>query len=259
VTNVENCDELSSLAHLFNDLMNQLEISFYKQKQFVEDASHELRTPVTIMEGHLNLLLRWGKSDPAVLEESLQASLQEVRRLKGLVHELLTLSKMENKPVMDSGHHIEVTPFIQETLQRLGVLHPDFVFETQIAEIEHVLIRMNPLHLEQVLLIVLDNAVKYSHLNKIVSLHATIVRQSVQITIEDHGIGIPEEDVPYVFDRFYRVDKSRNRALAGTGLGLSIARQIVLAYKGEIWISSQEHMGTKVGFRLPIFDSDARD
>ena len=119
VTDIQNGDELSSLAKLFNELMNQLEFSFLQQKQFVEDASHELRTPITIVEGHLSLLNRWGKSDPAVLDESLEASLQEVRRLKKLVQELLTLTKVEANLLSDSNTLLQLEPVIHETIKTL--------------------------------------------------------------------------------------------------------------------------------------------
>ena len=126
VTDIQNGDELASLAKLFNELMNQLEFSFLQQKQFVEDASHELRTPITIVEGHLSLLNRWGKSDPAVLDESLEASLQEVRRLKKLVQELLTLTKVEANLLSDSNTLLQLEPVIHETLKRFEVLNPEF-------------------------------------------------------------------------------------------------------------------------------------
>jgi two-component system sensor histidine kinase ArlS len=252
VGNIQNGDELSSLAQLFNELMNQLEISFRQQKQFVEDASHELRTPITILEGHLSLLNRWGKSDPAVLDESLQASLQEIRRLKGLVQELLTLTRVESQLINESRKPIQLKPLIHETLQRFGVLHPDFDFQANTEKIEDVQVSINPLHLEQIVLIVLDNAVKYAMQDKRIVIEGVRLKNDVRITIEDHGIGIPQVDLPYVFDRFYRVDKARNREIAGTGLGLSIAKQFVCNYQGEMTIRSEENVGTAVSIQLPI-------
>ncbi|MGO4276749.1 sensor histidine kinase, partial [Paenibacillus sp. TAF58] len=111
---------------------------------------------------------------------------------------------------------------------------------------------ISPLHLEQVLLIVLDNAVKYTMQDRWIVIEGIRLINDVQITIEDHGIGIPQAELPYVFDRFYRVDKARNREIAGTGLGLSIAKQFVNKYQGEITIRSKENEGTKVIIHLPI-------
>ncbi|MFD0696937.1 ATP-binding protein [Paenibacillus sp. GCM10027628] len=252
VANIENGDELSSLAELFNDLMNQLEGSFRQQKQFVEDASHELRTPITIMEGHLSLLNRWGKADPAVLNESLEASLLEVRRLKGIVQELLTLTKVESPRLWVNNEPVSLEPVLIQTVERVENIHPDFVYQVETAEISGVDIEINPLHLEQVLLIVLDNAVKYSVEHKRIVVQAHLENKHVLISVQDQGIGIPHEDLPYVFDRFYRVDKARNREIGGTGLGLSIAKQIVHNYHGEMLISSAENQGTKVTIKLPI-------
>ncbi|MGO4275712.1 sensor histidine kinase, partial [Paenibacillus sp. TAF58] len=244
VSNIQNGDELSSLAQLFNELMNQLEISFRQQKQFVEDASHELRTPITILEGHLSLLNRWGKSDPAVLDESLQASLQETRRLKGIVQELLTLTRVESQHTFENRKPVQLEPVILEAIKRVEFLNPDFEFQVNTEEMNDVFISINPLHLEQILIIVLDNAVKYTLKDKRIVIEGIRLKNEVQITIEDHGIGIPQEDLPYVFDRFYRIDKARNRDIAGAGLGLSIVKQFVHNYKGEINITSEFNVGT---------------
>lgn len=253
VTNVQNGDELSSLAKLFNELMTQLETSFLQQKQFVEDASHELRTPITIVEGHLSLLNRWGKSDPVVLDESLEASLQEVRRLKKLVQELLSLTKVESNLLSDSNSPIQLAPLIHETLKRFEVLNPDFQFVENTERIQSMMLLMNPLHFEQILMIILDNAVKYSSTTKRIVIEGIRMKDEVLIIVQDHGIGIPEADLPFVFDRFYRVDKARNREIAGTGLGLAIAKQLVVNYQGSLMISSVENEGTRVQLSFPIY------
>ena len=111
---------------------------------------------------------------------------------------------------------------------------------------------MNPLHLEQMLMIILDNAVKYASLTKRIVIEGIRLKNDVQIIVQDHGIGIPEADLPFVFDRFYRVDKARNREIAGTGLGLAIAKQLVLNYQGSLTISSVESQGTRVQLTFPI-------
>jgi two-component system, OmpR family, sensor histidine kinase ArlS len=252
VANIENGDELSSLAKLFNDLMNQLEVSFHQQKQFVEDASHELRTPITILEGHLSLLNRWGKTDPTILSESLEASLQEVRRLKGIVQELLTLTKIESQPLLEAREFISLELVVVQTIKRVEALHSDYDFDVETSAIREVHLNMNALHLEQILLIVLDNAIKYSTDRKMIVVQAGLDKRIAQITVRDYGIGIPQEDLPYVFDRFYRVDKARNREIGGTGLGLSIAKQLVQSYEGEMAITSIENEGTTVSMRFPI-------
>ncbi|GIO60248.1 two-component sensor histidine kinase [Paenibacillus cineris] len=254
VGNIGNGDELSQLASLFNELMDQLEVSFRQQKQFVDDASHELRTPITILEGHLNMLNRWGKKDPAILEESLNASLQEVRRLKGLVQGLLALSRSDSAALTDHIEQIRIEPFIAQTIQRMEDLYPEFAFRTK-AEGTGKMVRINPLHLEQMLLIVIENAVKYSAEHKEIDIRCYEENKRVCISIQDYGIGIPTAEIQHVFDRFYRVDRARSREIGGTGLGLAIAQNLISHYQGEIAMKSVEDEGTCVTLSFPAVSS----
>jgi two-component system, OmpR family, sensor histidine kinase ArlS len=253
VTNLNNNDELSNLARHFNDLMDQLETSFKQQKQFVEDASHELRTPISIMKGHLSLLNRWGKSDPKVLDISLEATSQEFQRMEGIVQELLQLTRADSELSSDLIEAVNPSAFVQQTVDRFSVLHPQIAFETELAYLSGIQIDVVPNQMEQVLLILLDNAVKYSseQHNK-VQIVGIQQEEHIQIRVIDFGIGIPEEDLPHVFDRFYRVDKARSRKRGGTGLGLAIAKRLVERNHGEIFISSVEDQGTIVAIKLPF-------
>ncbi|ULO04688.1 HAMP domain-containing sensor histidine kinase [Paenibacillus sp. 19GGS1-52] len=245
-------DELAHLSIVFNELMDQLERSFHNQKQFVEDASHELRTPISIIEGHISLLNRWGKHDPDILEESLNVSVQELGRLKGIVNELLELTRAEADP--SSGYHFSavIRDTIEYTLKNFVMLHTDFGFHQDLEPLEQAKININPNHLEQILLILLDNAIKYSAQIKEISVEGSLKHQRVYIKVTDQGIGIPQEDVPYVFQRFYRVDKSRSREQGGTGLGLAIAERLVARYDGEISITSISGRGTIVTLSFPL-------
>lgn len=254
VANIENGDELSQLASLFNELMDQLEVSFRQQKQFVDDASHELRTPITILEGHLNLLDRWGKRDPAILEESLTASLQEVRRLKGLVQGLLALSRAESSTFTNHIEQIRIEPFLTKTLRRMEDLYPEFTFRMK-GEGTGKMVKINPLHLEQLLFIVIENAVKYSGDHNEIELRCYEEKKRVCISIQDYGFGIPTAEIQYVFDRFYRVDRARSREIGGTGLGLAIAKNLIHHYQGEIAITSIEDEGTCVTMSFPAVSS----
>jgi two-component system sensor histidine kinase ArlS len=238
-------DEISDLSALFNNMMDDLETSFRQQQQFVEDASHELRTPITILEGHLSLLNRWGKDDPRILSESLQAGLQEVGRLKGIVQELLQLSRAESANPLTT-ESVELSAVVQNTIKSFVVLYPDFIFQIELALIEGVFIDIAPQHVEQIVRILLDNAVKYSEERKYVRLVGTLQAELVGIQVIDSGMGIPKEDLPLIFNRFYRVDKARSRESGGTGLGLSIAKRLVETYKGKIDIESNENQGTCV-------------
>jgi two-component system sensor histidine kinase ArlS len=241
-----NRDELSDLANLFNGLMDQLETSFRQQKQFVEDASHELRTPISIIEGHLKLLTRWGKQDPEILDESLAASVQEVERLKRIVQGLLQLTRTEAPVPLSEMETINLYEAVKGTVNSFSALHPDFEFQIELDDSRPLFVHMIPFHLEQILLIVLDNAVKYSFDRQYIQLSAEDEEDRVWIHIRDQGIGIPSLDLPYVFDRFYRVDKSRSHEQGGTGLGLAIAKRLVEYYGGKIIVASKENQGTTV-------------
>jgi two-component system sensor histidine kinase ArlS len=247
-----NNDELAQLARVFNDLMEQLETSFYNQKQFAQDASHELRTPISIIEGHISLLSRWGKHDPEILEESLKVSLQELGRLKAIVNELLELTRAEEKSREPHDFPCEVQDTLQYTLRNFALLHPDFEFTQDLNKLDGAVIHILPNHLEQILLILLDNAVKYSGTLRAIRLNGVVVRSQVQIRVEDSGIGVPEKDLPLVFQRFYRVDKSRSREQGGSGLGLAIAERLVAKYGGSIAIASKPGQGTAVTLTFPI-------
>ncbi|MFC6454632.1 HAMP domain-containing sensor histidine kinase [Paenibacillus vulneris] len=246
-------DELSRLAALFNDLMSELETSFKQQKQFVEDASHELRTPIAIMKGHLSLLDRWGKNDPEILDKSLMASLQELHRLEGIVQELLTLTRSENELPSEEIAWLKPVRLLERTVKRFAVLHPEKRFVIELGSIsDEIMIKVVPQHLEQVLLILLDNAVKYSASGTTITLHGRIQDDSMLVEVRDQGMGIPSEELPHVFDRFYRVDKARSREQGGTGLGLAIAKRLVERNGGGITIDSREKEGTTVTLSFPL-------
>ncbi|RAJ02932.1 two-component system sensor histidine kinase ArlS [Paenibacillus pabuli] len=243
-------DELTNLARMFNRLMDELELSFQQQKQFVEDASHELRTPVAIIEGHINLLKRWGKHDPDILNESLDVSAQELTRLKTIVNELLLLSQAESGHIaMEAA--VDLRQTVQHALANVVQLHPDAAFDIHMEFISGIEVKILPQHMEQILRILVDNAVKYSPVTKEIRVQGIRRDNDVCIQVTDKGMGIPAEDLPYVFDRFYRVDKARIREQGGTGLGLAIAERLVKRYNGLIFIDSRVDEGTTVTVLLP--------
>lgn len=244
-------DEMSELMMMFNEMMDEIERSFVQQKQFVEDASHELRTPIAILEGHLSLLERWGKHNPDILEESLKAATQEAARLKKLVLELLDLSRAEAITVPNDIVPIDPTPTIEQVAKNFHVLYPDFHFVVHNLSNRAARIRMAKYHLEQLLLILLDNAVKYSQQAKQVTISVKEEERFVTIAVRDYGIGIPRDELEKVFLRFYRVDKARSREKGGVGLGLAIAKEIIDKYDGQITIDSEVGKGTTVELSIP--------
>ncbi len=127
-----NYEEIDNLANTFNEMMSQIEESFNQQRQFVEDASHELRTPLQIIQGHLNLIQRWGKKDPAVLEESLNISIEEMNRIIKLVEELLELTKGDVNDISSEAQTVHINDEIRSRIHSLKQLHPDYQFDTDL-------------------------------------------------------------------------------------------------------------------------------
>ena len=245
-------DEISMLATMFNTMMDKLEQSFRQQKQFVEDASHELRTPIAIVEGHLSLLSRWGKSDPKILYESLTAALQETHRLKNLVQDLLALSEAEAPLVASDTEKILPVPIIEQVVHNMALIHTEFIFSLKLDSLEGVTIAITANHLEQILLNLLDNAVKYSTTIKRIDILGYLNESYFCIAIKDYGMGIPESDLPHIFDRLYRVDKARSRQQGGSGLGLAIVKRLIQKYRGIIGVKSEVGAGTTFIIQLPI-------
>ncbi|EUJ31808.1 two-component sensor histidine kinase [Listeria floridensis FSL S10-1187] len=255
-TTTKSRDEITELTVIFNDMMTRIETSFEQQKQFVEDASHELRTPVQIMEGHLKLLDRWGKNDPEVLDESLQASLTELERMKKLVQEMLDLSRAEQVSQTKELQITSINDTVEQVRRNFEVMYTDFTFKLdEKADNLHALIQHN--HLEQLLIIVMDNAVKYSDGAKEVDMAVARSGEKVEVTIRDYGVGISADEIEKVFNRFYRVDKARSREKGGNGLGLAIAKQLVEGYLGTISATSAEGKGTEITITLPLIEKVA--
>ncbi|WP_430534653.1 HAMP domain-containing histidine kinase [Listeria rocourtiae] len=246
-------DEIGELTLVFNDMMTQIERSFEQQKQFVEDASHELRTPVQIMEGHLKLLNRWGKSDPDVLDESLNASLTELERMKKLVQEMLDLSRAEQISQTKELQLVCVNDVVEQVRRNFEVMYEDFAFTlTEDNKNLHAMIQHN--HLEQILIIIADNAVKYSGDGKQVDIHIYKEADQIKVSIKDYGVGISPDEIDKIFNRFYRVDKARSREVGGNGLGLAIAKELVSGYLGTIQAESEDSISTTITISLPLIE-----
>ena len=185
-------DEMTELGVMFNGLMDNLEHSFQQQQQFVEDASHELKTPLSIIHGHLSLIKRWGKDDPDVLERSIQLSINETNRLIFLVSDLLDLSRAEEtKPAGVPLEPIKVKPIINDIIENFQVVNNDCRFLPSINIDEDFTLTIAKRHFEQIIIILLDNAVKYSTDEKIIQMSVHTTNDRLAIEIKDYGIGIP--------------------------------------------------------------------
>ncbi|WP_179395658.1 HAMP domain-containing sensor histidine kinase [Lacticaseibacillus absianus] len=252
-------DELGDLVTEFNQMLDRIQRFIDQQGEFVQDVSHELRTPVAILEGHLQLLNRWGKDDPEVLEESLAASLQEVTRMKSLIQEMLDLTRADQVDVQFPNAVCDINQTINQVVNDFRMIHPEFVFTLDNDLKGETWVRMYRNHVEQVLIILLDNAFKYSTDRKEIHVSAAENSDGVSLAVQDFGEGISPKDRDRVFNRFYRVDKARSREKGGNGLGLSIAQQLVESYHGQISVDSALGHGSVFRVDLPVITAAAAD
>lgn len=241
-----NQDELGQLGKTFNEMILHLRENDRKQKQFVSDASHELRTPLTVIESYTSLLRRWGGEDPDIRQEALNAIHSETIRLKGLIDSLLKLAELERQP----GIHprsIDLLPLIQTTAEQMSqAFHRPIRVVSEPRELQGM---ADEEKIKQLLIILLDNAIKYSQ--KPVTVECKEEAGQIKLQIKDEGIGVPQQELAQLFERFYRVDKARGRGTGGSGLGLAIAKQIVEQHGGTIRLESEVGKGTTVTLYLP--------
>lgn len=248
--------EITEISENINKMLDQTSEYIDQQIHFVEDVSHELRTPVAIIEGHLNMLNRWGKDDPEILDEALSASTNELERMKILVQEMLDLSRAGQVDAQYYDKTTQINEVINQVYQNFKVLYPDFDFFLENDLRRNYEIQIYRSHLEQILIILLDNAVKYSTERQ--EIHISVATNAVdyiEIAIQDFGEGMSVEDQNRIFNRFYRVDKARSRERGGNGLGLSIAKELIKGYKGSIFVESELGNGSIFHVRFPILNT----
>lgn len=243
-------DELYQMTETFNRMVDRLEENFMKQQQFVSDASHELNTTITIVEGYANMLRRWGTSDLNIQRESIEAIYEESKHMRKMTRQLLDLASSQQQDCLEV-EEFDLVTICRQVASLAKQLHTQSI----IVYAGHEEIRMvaDLTKVKQLLLILIDNAFKYS--SRDIEVHVTIESTFAVIRVKDYGVGIPKEDIDHVFERFYRVDSSRNRKTGGTGLGLPIARSIVNEHHGKISIESKVDVGTEVVVQLPLVNS----
>ena len=243
-------NELKDLATVINRMLDRIERSYNSQKQFVSDASHELRTPISVIRGYTDMLKRWGKDDPEVLDEGIAAISQETEGMKDLVESLLFLARHDKKTLMMEISSFNPTDIINEVQKEETMVHSEYRF--MLAQMENMQIKADRNMMKQVIRILCDNAVKYSAPGTEITLSCMKDRDGMCcLSVKDEGQGISQEDLPKIFDRFYRSDKARKSETGGHGLGLSIARIIVIAHSGKIRVRSKPGCGTTFTVLLP--------
>ena len=242
-------DEVGRLAATFNRMLDNLDEAYELQRRFVADASHELRAPLTAIHSNLELLERRPELSSEVQRDAIQEANLEARRLKRLVNDLLALARAD-AGINLSLNPVELDRVVLEALRECQALCDGQ--ELRIDELEPVMVRGDADRLKQLGIILLDNAVRYTPPEGTVTVSVTRNENSAHFSVRDTGVGIAAEDLPHVFERFYRADPARSRDPGGTGLGLSIAEWIVEQHGGEIRVESQSRSGTVAAVRLPI-------
>ncbi|VEF48210.1 two-component sensor histidine kinase [Bacillus freudenreichii] len=231
-------DELYQMGETFNNMIGQLEQNYVKQEQFVSNASHELKTPLTVIEAYADLLKRRGKETPELFDESIEAIQSESHRMKELIEQLLLLAKHDEQWKV-TVEEIHINALIGEAVRSFCA---GYKRKIEFEEKADVTVKSDAQKLKQLFYILMDNAQKYSKDTIYVSIGRK--RDKVVIEIIDRGVGIPTAELPKVFDRFYRVEKSRARASGGFGLGLSLAKELADAIGAEVKLESVEGVGT---------------
>lgn len=247
-------DEVGKLIRAFNETLERLENLFNTQRRFTADVSHELRTPLTVIKGEVGLMRLTGSVD----EESIGNIEREVDRLTRLVGDLLLLSQAESGRLMLDMAEVDLDTVLLEVYQQARTLAGDKV-TVSLSEIDQVHIIGDRDRLKQVLLNLAANAIQYSPAGKSVTLGLQRADDRVKLFVQDTGPGISPKDLPHIFDRFFRAERSRKRSSSsGFGLGLSIADWIVKKHNGRIEVSSEEGQGTLFTVWLPLTQPEVK-
>ena len=246
-------DELQTLALTFNEMIERLEKAFARQRRFVIDASHELRTPVAAIRSMTDVALaRSTPVDAEVYQDILRDVNTEAERLGHLISDLLVLARTDENKIPLEREAIQLdllTVDVAATMELLAA-ERDIILELHVDKPAPVI--GDEVRLIQVLMNLIDNAINYTHPGGRVIVNVDVQDKSVWLTVSDTGIGIAEEHLEHIFERFYRVDPSRSRATGSTGLGLSIVDWIVRAHGGTISVESQVGQGTAFTVKLPL-------
>lgn len=244
--------ELEGAILVFHDITELRRLEKVRQ-EFVANVSHELRTPISSIKGYAETLLEGAIDDQDNARDFLNIIYQDSQRLAALIDDLLDLSKIESGKLKmvflnyPANALIIKCAAVMENQAKAKAITIKLEIPDNLAQI-----KVDETRFSQVMINLLDNAVKYTPEKGTVSISARPEGNYLQIDISDTGIGIPEQDIPRIFERFYRVDKVRSRELGGTGLGLSIVKHIVQAHGGQVWVKSEPGHGSTFSFTIPL-------
>ncbi|MCG7343675.1 HAMP domain-containing histidine kinase [Sporosarcina sp. ACRSL] len=242
---VNGNDELAQMERTFNEMMVQLEQNYRKQEQFVSNASHELKTPLTVIESYSRLLARRGLENREVVDEALNAITSETGRMKEMIEQMLDLAKSSGFQAFEF-EQVDLTYLLEAAVKPLRQAYGrEIIIEAD----GPTIVETDGKFVKQLLFILLDNARKYSDREIFTAIEDR--ETEVEITVRDYGKGIPQSDLPHIFDRFYRVESDRSRKTGGTGLGLSIAKEIADGLGATLSIESVVDIGTVIRVLIP--------
>ncbi len=242
-------DELKTLASGINEMLDRMEQAYEAQKQFVSEASHELRTPITVLQGYSAMLRRWGAEDREVLAESVEAIESEAKSMQELVEKLLFLSRHERRKLPFAKEWFDMAEVVRELEKEMVYLSDTRNMQCPVCESARVYGDRQAL--KQAIRVFLDNAVKYTREGDAIALSCRNRHGACEITVEDTGLGMKKEDMEGIFGRFFRADTVRGKNIEGHGLGLSIARLIIDGHAGKILVRSQYTKGSAFIVSIP--------
>ena len=241
--------ELAGLETAINKLMTRMRDSYRQQARFVSDASHELRTPISVIRGYADMLDRWGKTDEKILEESIEAIKDESESMQHLVEQLLFLARGDSGRTPLNISDFDMTAMMKEVYEESVMIdkNHEYLFEDggEIPASGDISL------IKQAARILIENASKYTPEGGEIKLRSLASDGHPAFSVQDSGIGISESDIPYIFDRFYRADDSRSKQTGGSGLGLAIAKWIIERHGGRFEVISRKDIGTRITVILP--------
>lgn len=241
--------ELKELAVGINEMLDRMEQAYDAQKQFVSEASHELRTPITVLQGYSSMLRRWGAEDKEVLAESIDAIESEAKSMQDLVEKLLFLSRHERRKLPFAKERFDMAEVVRELEKEMVYLSGSRKMQCPVCE--SVRVYGDKQALKQAIRVFLDNAVKYTVEGDAITLSCRNRNGACEIAVEDTGLGMRREDLEGIFGRFFRADTVRGKNIEGHGLGLSIARLIIDGHAGKIGVRTQYTKGSCFIITIP--------
>ena len=244
-------DELERLSISLNHMIGRLEDAVQNSKRFVADASHELRTPLTVLRGELENLSQDFRFDGEARDQ-LGSMLEEAERLTDIVEGLVALSRLDAGEAKREWVQFDLADLVATTADQMSLLAEDKGISVKCGSKQNVFVQGDRARLKQVVVNLLDNAIKYTSSGGSVELNVTRQNGHAILDVADSGIGIPAEDVPHVFERFFRVDKARSRDDGGAGIGLSIVKSVCTAHGAEVQVESVVGKGSRFRIRLPL-------